>query len=285
MDYIKTLSSNKSRIIKDKAFVELLKGKIPASDLPIRDLLNRMDEEVKLFDPRITREALSNAHGDWYEWLLAIKAWNIFVRNPESDLAILLPNISRFDVAKLYHPELSAYIEDLRTKVQDVAKVQLITSNPDFVIIKRDLVNEVLNAPQLITHIDCQTLEDLNTTYKKFIEKCSFNQIKGYISVKTSFRPDRRLQISHEGSLMKAIYIHLQTRKWVISPPGLKYYAIATKVGPKDRNGLKTVATHSITTVSSTPQAAVDEVYAVNSLQKADDVFERILMGSQEVDT
>jgi len=53
---------------------------------------------------------------------------------------------------------------------------------------------------------------------------------------------------------MKAIYTHLQTREWIINLKGLKYYAFSTKIS--DKNALKTVATHSITTVSSLPQAA-----------------------------
>ncbi|WP_373695840.1 Cfr10I/Bse634I family restriction endonuclease [Brunnivagina elsteri] len=36
--------------------------------------------------------------------------------------------------------------------------------------------------------------------------KCNLKDIIGYASIKTSLRPDRRLQIPHEGSLMKAIY-------------------------------------------------------------------------------
>lgn len=76
---------------------------------------------------------------------------------------------------------------------------------------------------------------------------------------------------------MKAIYTHLQTREWIINPKGVKYFAIATKVGNPDRAALKTVATHSITTVHSVPQAAVDEVFQVNSLQQAQEAFSQIL--------
>jgi HEAT repeat protein len=34
---------------------------------------------------------------------------------------------------------------------------------------------------------------------------------------------------------MKALYTHLQTRKWIINPAGLKYYAIATKINNADK--------------------------------------------------
>ena len=76
---------------------------------------------------------------------------------------------------------------------------------------------------------------------------------------------------------MKALYAHLQTREWITAPKGLKYFAIATKVTNPDRNSLKTVATHSLTTVFSLPQAAVDEVFEVNTLQQANHAFSAIL--------
>ncbi|MCC5846693.1 MAG: Cfr10I/Bse634I family restriction endonuclease [Verrucomicrobia bacterium] len=96
----------------------------------------------------------------------------------------------------------------------------------------------------------------------------TFKTIVGFAATKTSFRPDRRLQIPHEGSLMKAIYAHLVTREWELKPRGLKYLAIACKVGEPDRRALKTVATHSITTVTDLPKAAVDEVYRINSFDE-----------------
>jgi hypothetical protein len=277
MTFIRTLKNKKSQIIKDEAFVQLLGGKMPNKTLLISDLLDTLDTSVRKQDKKITREALSNAHGDWYEWILAISAWNTFVNDPKSDLAIMLPNISQFDVAHLYTHELADLIEDLRDKVQKVAQVQLITSNPDFVIIKREVANRMIKNATAILQFDTNSISFLNSVYLKFKDSCEFDQILGYVSVKTSFRPDRRLQIAHEGSLMKAVYIHLQTRKWIINPPGLKYYAIATRVGKSDRNALRTVATHSITTVTSLPQAAVDDVFEVNSLQSADSVFQQIL--------
>src|SRR5690606_1570365 len=103
------------------------------------------------------------------------------------------------------------------------------------------------------------------------------DDIRGYFSVKTTFRPDRRLQIPHEGSLMKAIHVHLQTRSWINDPKALKYYAAATKVNNSDREALKTVATHSITNVSSKPQAAVDDVFVIDSVEQLHDSREVIL--------
>jgi len=277
MTYIRTLKGGKSQVIKDLAFCSLLKHKLPEVKKPIDKLFNDFDNEVNRKDRTITKDALSNVHGDWYEWLLAISAWNYFAENKKANLALLTPNINQYDVAKLYNEKLYALIQDLREKVLKSSSVQLISSNPDFVILDRKLVNKYIPKFEKITRIDQEAIQKIENTFKSFELKCGFEDIYGYIAVKTSFRPDRRLQIPHEGSLMKAIYTHLQTREWIINPKGIKYFAIATKVGVPDRTALKTVATHSITTVHSMPQAAVDEVFEANSLQQAQQAFSRIL--------
>jgi hypothetical protein len=277
MSYIRTNGEGKSQVIKDLAFCILLGNQLPNIDKSFSELFNEFDERIRQVDNRITREALSNVHGDWYEWILAIASWNFYCQNPESDLAILLPNVAQFDVATLYEKRLNNLIIDLKKKVSELSSVQLITSNPDFVIINKSLANQILENPTEIKDISPESLKELENVYQKFIDKCNFEQIEGYIAVKTSLRPDRRLQISHEGSLMKALYAHFQTREWITEPKGLKYYAIATKIVKSDRNALKTVATHSLTTVFSLPQAAVDEVYEVNTLQQAGQTFSSIL--------
>lgn len=265
MPYIRNLDNGGYQIMKDEAFYHLLNGSLPEPTKSLSVLFTELDTAIREREPSITTGALSNVHGDWYEWLLAITAWNHFCANSNSHLAVLMPNISQFDVARLYEPMLNATIEDLRTKVQESSSVRLITSNPDFVIINGDLARQLL--PEINAHqnFDTNSIRFLENLYTHFIGRCDFYQVVGYASVKASLRPDRRLQISHEGSLMKAIYTHLQTRQWILNPPGLKYYAISTRITDPDRTALRTVATHSITIVSSIPQAAVDEVFEVNS--------------------
>ncbi|AEE51070.1 Cfr10I/Bse634I family restriction endonuclease [Haliscomenobacter hydrossis] len=278
MSFIKSSSSGKPQVQKNIAFCTLLGGLLPDDDILITDLFNHFDNKVREQEKSISREALSNVHGDWYEWLLAIAAWNYTAENPNANLALLLPNVIQFDVSTLYVERLNKLIDDLRNKVITVSGVQLITSNPDFVIVNRDLVNQYFGNIEPITKISTTSLSNLETMYQRFINKCDYEQIEGYISVKTSLRPDRRLQIPHEGSLMKALYAHLQTREWITNPKGLKYYAIATRMTPPDRSALKTVATHSLTTVFSLPQAAVDNVFEVNSLKQAKQAFSSILV-------
>ncbi len=277
MKFLKLLTDGKLQIQKDLAFCSLLDFKLPIATKEISELFEEFDNLILAENNTVTTGALSNTHGDWYEWLIAIAAWNAFVDLKQSHCAILLPNISQFDVAKLYVPTLSFFIDDLRQKVLATDGVKLITSNPDFVVFNAERVKARGLKMKKIETINVETISELQSMYKNFIGKCEFEDIEGFIAVKTSLRPDRRLQISHEGSLMKALYVHLQTRQWITNPKGLKYYAIATRIGVADREALKTVATHSITTVQSLPQAAVDEVFEINSLKQADDSFRKIL--------
>ncbi|PZV08602.1 MAG: restriction endonuclease [Leptolyngbya sp.] len=266
----------KPQIKRIEAFCSLRHGQIPNINETFRGILDSLDQAIRTECCDVTQSALNNCHGDWYEWIVACVAWNFRLTSNKKSMALLLPNISRFDVASLYTPDLYEHINDLRQKVLNSAGVQLITSNPDFVVISADSIQlgDTFNTP--ITEFTEDSIRKLKESYRLFIGKCSFNDIVAYLSVKSSFRPDRRLQIPHEGSLMKATYIHLQTREWIINPKGLKYYAAASKVGDADRDALKTVATHSITNVQSLPQAAVDEVFEINSVEQAHLAFSEI---------
>ncbi|MFA5366694.1 MAG: Cfr10I/Bse634I family restriction endonuclease [Dehalococcoidia bacterium] len=274
----KNTTEEKPQIIKDEAFCQLLHNVLPETNKSFERLFNEFDAVISAEDDRVTEDAKKNAHGNWYEWLIALSAWNLFARNVVNYIALPLPNITQFDVARLYEENLYELILDLRGKIVDSTNVELISSNPDFVIIDGTLAREVLDDIEEIDNITTENITRLQTRYLSLVHRCSFDQIIGYISVKFSLRPDRRLQIPHEGSLMKAIYVHLQTRNWIINPDGLKYYAISKNVTDADRRALRTVATHSITTVQSLPQAAVDEVFEVNTLATAETALTRILV-------
>lgn len=154
------------------------------------------------------------------------------------------------------------------------ANVSLVTSNPDFVILNKKVSIVYPNfSGKVKSHEDISLSKNL---YLQAEHKCEFEDIAGYIGVKTSLRPDRRLQLPHEGSLLKALYRHIQTRDWMLDAVGLKYFCVAMKYSKADRVALKTVATHSVVTVSSKPESAVDELYTVTSGADLRRVFDEI---------
>ena len=274
MEWVSYNAQNKPQVDKKAAFCELVDVIPPSKDFD--DSLNNICAAILAKHPFVTQDALKNVRGSWYQWLLASSAWNYYCDGGVY-LAALLPNKTRFDIANLYEDRLRDFITDLRQKVSQHANVELVTSNPDFVIMKAsDLILDLPFTGKL-TSFNSENLDALDRLYEAIVGRCNFDNLIGYISVKTSFRPDRRLQIPHEGSLMKAIYAHLQTRDWIINPKGLRYYAIAMKVGPADKEALRTVATHSITTVNEVPKAAVDNVFVINSEAEAQGVWHSIL--------
>lgn len=263
-------------IDKQKAFYNLLNGKLPSSTKQFKQIIADMDNEINSKHKNINSNSLNNCHGDWYEWLLGFGAWNYYIEN-KSMIVVPLPNSKSFDVADLYIDELRELIIDLREKVNEATQVELITSNPDFVIINTSELELNLPFTSIISSFTTDNISELNSMYREFIGKCGFESIIGYLSAKFSLRPDRRLQIPHEGSLLKAIYTHLQTRKWILKPVGLKYYAVTTSFKDADKKALRTVATHTITSVQTLPIPAVDKLYEVNTISGANIMYNEIL--------
>ena len=92
MTFIKILSGGKPQILKREALVQIRSGILPTPTETYTEVLDDLDAAIRAVAPSVTTPALSNAHGDWYEWLLAIAAWNAAAANPSLNLAILLPN-------------------------------------------------------------------------------------------------------------------------------------------------------------------------------------------------
>jgi hypothetical protein len=221
-----------------------------------------------------TQGAINNVRGNWYEWLITIGSIHFSLSNPVAKaMLVQLPNVRSLDYMSLYDAGIYKYIEDLRQKTS-VIGVSLISSNPDYAIIKNfghsklPSVNQI--TPQCIATIDL--------AYQGFLGALEFDDILGFASVKTSLRPDRRLQLSHEGALVKAFYEHLKGRLWKVDAAGLKYYGISMEVKASDIEGLKTVATHSILSVNTKPEAAVDAVFQVANGQDLLDLLSSILV-------
>lgn len=230
-----------------------------------RAYINNIKVGIKGSYPEIADNAFNKCNGDWYEWLISIASFS--VKNESDYLLINLPTSSQLDVTDLYVKEVSAYISDFKKKLDELSGITLVTSNPDFIIIRKSFFLECYPEFEEIdhSHISVEYLESVDSFYNKIFKKCKFEDIVGYLSVKTSFRPDRRLQISHEGSLMKALYAHIETREWLMNAPGIKYYAAAPDHNDQDEKSLRTVATHSIANLTSKPLAAVDGLFKINS--------------------
>lgn len=264
MPDIVTYDSNNKPVIKvAESFTSVITS-VPEREWDYKASLSRIQDAVIAENREIKSGAFSNVRGAWFEWMVSIDSYNHWVENDHNLLLLNLPNVRRFDSASLYLSGIYDFIKDLRHKLENSLDIQMITSNPDYVLIDTSRLSESFKREK-VTMISKTSLEALDNHYKSIVNKCELDDIVGYFSLKTSFRPDRRLQIAHEGSLTKAIYVHLQTRSWLMNPRGIKYFGGALAMTEADVRGLKTVATHSITTVMSKPERAVDEAFTISN--------------------
>lgn len=243
--------------------------------------------EAKKLGGEVRDGAINKCNGDWYEWIISLRSIYFCLNNHTQKILVSMPNNRSFDCTTLYKKELSWYIYDLRHKLEE-NHVNLVTSNPDFFIVdtkncpyhlKKNLdeyYNKFRN--EFKNGITISTIERADHLYNIFINQLELDDIYAYLSVKTTLRPDRRLQLAHEGSLMKALYVHLQTRTWNINAKGIKYYGAATKLSDADVDGLKTAATHSIAAATSNPQSAVDKLFKLDSFYDIDQCLSEILV-------
>ncbi|SIO36457.1 Cfr10I/Bse634I family restriction endonuclease [Halodesulfovibrio marinisediminis] len=266
------LPSGHLQVNKLESFCSLIEATSPPSSKYFSELFREFDHEIRRRHPEIKQGALNNVHGDWYEYLIAVFFNNYSVKHNRNWVAIPLPNVRVYDLAQVYTPRLFNYIEDLRFKLAR-EQVSLISSNPDFIIVHKDKLDSRLTIKSLC----CTDIEHLSCLYRELSGKCELNDIKGYFGVKSTVRPDRRLQLAHEGSLLKAMYAHLQTRDWIINPQGISYYAASTNLTLADKVGLQTVATHSIVTVHDKPKSAVDDAFRVDSIADCYEMASRVL--------
>ncbi|PSV80980.1 Cfr10I/Bse634I family restriction endonuclease [Photobacterium leiognathi] len=266
MSEILTYINNKPSIKVAESFVHLINS-VPLDNWDYKESLECLQNNILNEDRSITSGAFSNVRGTWFEWMVSVDAYNHWVEHNHNLLLLNLPNISRFDSSSLYVAEVYDFVQDLRSKLESGLDIQMITSNPDYVIIDTTRLEQYFERKK-ITELTKESLEHLDKIYQNIVGKCELDDIVGYFSLKTSLRPDRRLQIAHEGSLTKAIYVHLQTRSWLMEPRGIKYFGGSLAINDADIRALKTVATHSITTVMSKPERAVDEVFSISDREK-----------------
>lgn len=269
--YTRPGAKGKIAIKQDEPFIDALAGRDPRSLADFEKLLKDAEALVRSEYPAAQPNAIRKLRGDWYEAAIGLGALSYANQYQSKYCLINLPKITSFKVHNLYKSEIALLIDQLAEAVKDSADVSLISSNPDFAIVRSELISALP-----LTGFDMNTLKAVNTLYSQFAGQCDLDDVVGYTSVKTSLKPDRRLQIAHEGSLMKALYRHIQTRQWIIGAPGIRYFGITKKFGPADVKALKTVATHSIVDVLGKPESAVDKLYSVKDGAELEQILSEI---------
>ncbi|MBF8304245.1 MAG: restriction endonuclease [Dehalococcoidia bacterium] len=277
-------NAQKTNLRRENCFVAAFASGLPPDNIRIEEIMQVMEKGINQACankglPAVNANAFNNARGSWFELLATITLWNLRIDHPKSHSSVLvkLPNVGTMKFIDLFEPRARAMLNDLETSLS-LKGVNLVTSNPDIICVSNlqdmdstsEFQTKFLNASQ-----DCITT--ITNAYTKIVGKCKYNSIRFGLALKSSTRPDRRLQIPHEGSIMKAINAHLQTRFWDASHNVDYYAATASPIKQADIEAFKTAATHSITDVNVKPMPAVDKSFYLATLSDVKAMFEECM--------
>lgn len=269
------MSTNK--IDKDAALRSRCSKSLPGNEEKYDKVLQEIEKLVvagfkKAGDKPPSGSALANARGDWYEMLVAAELWNECTTRDA--VAVQLPNKLQLPFHTLYGGESAVALKRL-FDVMAPKGVTLLASNPDFLVLKRP-EKSTIDFKKKIKCLGVAEIKMLRTAYQEFVGKCAYSDILGAIGLKTSNRPDRRLQPVQEGSVLKAIAAHFQTRFWD-SSYRVKYIAATLTSSDADDEALTTAATHTLVSVNMPIERAVDRSMLVRRPQEARDVIAAVL--------
>lgn len=248
----------------------------------IEELLKSIETNVVSFAKKKglkvpAQAAFNNARGDWLELILAAHFWNAVIDKKADILVLRLPNVTKLEFIELFDKESQERIRSGLMRTLEEHDARLDMSNPDLIGVRMkrsELPSEFRK------RIDCLGVDEahmLFDAYKHLIGRCPYDGILFGVSVKTSLRGDRRYQIVHEGSIVKAFIAHLQTRFWDTTFETRFYGAVTEGVGENDHEIFRTAATHSIVNVFSPSVRAVDKVYHIPTTNDVNHMIKEII--------
>jgi hypothetical protein len=272
-------NNQKTRIKPYIALAEVFEASLPAGT--IKENLDKLELYTK--NAALAQEmmvpnsqAFSNTRGFWFEVFIAVHAWNYRIRHNLGDVLIVkMPNVTSFDFRRIFEEKTDKMLKQLEISLLK-NNVRLITSNPDLLIVEQEgLILDEHNKP--ISSLDTQSIMNAVNLYKVLENKCRWNSLKAGIGVKTSLRPDRRLQVVHEGNILKSLFAHLKMRHWSREAIFEYYGASSELISGADDDALQTAATHTIVNVDSLPERAVDGLYSLLTFDDIEKMLDTII--------
>lgn len=193
-------------------------------------------KKVKEIYKASTSGSIANITGRIYEWIFAIDCLN-YLGNNKGDLLVLkLPTISSLNIYDLLIYSDRIKFKRLQERLKGTHGINIITSNPDFIVLnaKKIMMSEA------IKNFSGESLDKIDNYYRNYLGRIDVKSIYGFISLKSSLRPDRRLQIVHEATITKAIFDAIDNTKKI------NFISASLAHNEKDKAALNTVAIHTL---------------------------------------
>jgi len=258
--------------------------KLPEGDLnsimkELWDQLIFASESLGLVKPGDSTK--NNVRGIWARQIFGSICWNVCASNifVVNSCIVLLPSISGFDFKKIFESDTANALSDLS---EDLSKkgMELSMSNPDFICVSDIGPDDAIGFRRPISNLSKETQSQLSSAYKVLESKCAFNSLRFGISLKTSYRSDRRYLVAYEGNVFKVLFAHLQIRYWDREFRPSYYSVVVGRLNKTDRKVLSVPATHTILNLHSPPTRSVDNIFNVKTTSEMQSCIEQMVRDS-----
>ena len=258
--------------IKKNDEFEAIYPTLNLNGLTFIDIVNQIEQVVvRKATQSISQGSLNNCRGTWNELAFLMEAHRSIIQATKNLYLVKMNSETSIKFWEIYQKESRRKYDlliDIFRKREEPIFIRC--STPDFVVIRRDVIQD--SPVSNILQNPSPPLKEINELYKVIKNKCLPHQVKGFISLKTSNRPDRRYQILSEANVTKfaSRYIHNSDHKLrydVIGKSNLSdrevFSAPLMFTLPKSGNNVTSV------------ERAVDSEVNIRSGQELDEYWER----------
>ena len=251
---------------------ELIYPSLNLDGLTFLQIVDRIERIVvqKSTQP-IKQGSLNNCRGTWYELAFIREAHRSILQATENLYLVKMGSETSIKFWEIYSQE-SRQRYDLLVDMFKKREEQIFVrcSTPDFVVISRDIIRDS-SSSNILQNLS-PPIKEINELYKVIKNKCLPHQVKGFISLKTSNRPDRRYQILLEANVTKFASGHIH------EPNHRLRYDIIGESNPSDREvfcaPLIFTLPQSGNNIANV-ERAIDSEITIKSRQELDEYWER----------
>jgi Cfr10I/Bse634I restriction endonuclease len=258
--------------IRKNAEFEAIYPTLNLDGLTFLDIVDRIEREVRQkYGSKVTQGSLNNCRGTWNELAFIMEAHQSILKSTENLYLVKMGSETSIKFWEIYQKESRQnynLLIDIFKKREEPIFIRC--STPDFVVISRDIIRD--SASSHILQNPSPPIKEINELYKVIKNKCFPHQVKGFISLKTSNRPDRRYQILLEANVTKF------ASKYIHAPDRRLRYDIVGESNPSDREvfsaPLMSTLPRSGNNIASV-EGAIDSEVNINSGQELDEYWKR----------
>lgn len=166
-----------------------------------------ISEAEAQFKKKPTLGSLNNCGGRWNELAFLLSAHESILKETQDLYLVKMGNETGIKFWEIYKGAARQKIHKLLLELE-AKGMSLRCSTPDFVVINKIVLERRI--PEVsISQISPQQIASILELYKNLKDKCEPSDVKSFISLKLSNRPDRRYQILYEANITKYIDKHI----------------------------------------------------------------------------